>query len=260
MCGILMLVSVLASGSKGNSTYVKTSHHELLIDAGCTMNYLNEKLIENNTSLDNIEYIFVTHTHTDHVSSIKNIVKKYHPTIILTIPMLEDLPYLKTYEKIILLEDDMIIDDLLIENIKTSHDTSDSRGYIITENNNSVVQITDTGYLNQKYFNKLKNKTIYVFESNHNADMLLNGRYPGWLKRRVASDKGHLSNESSAFYLSKIIGNDTKEIILAHLSEENNTPEIALETLKNEFKDHEIEFNNIVIAKQNEISGNIEVW
>lgn len=90
--------------------------------------------------------------------------------------------------------------------------------------------------------------------------MLLNGRYPGWLKRRVASDKGHLSNESSAFYLSKIIGNDTKEIILAHLSEENNTPQIALETLKNEFKDHEIEFNNIVIAKQNEISGNIEVW
>ena len=234
MCGILMLVSVLASGSKGNSTYVKTSHHELLIDAGCTMNYLNEKLIENNTCLDNIEYIFITHTHTDHVSSIKNIVKKYHPTLILTIPMLE--------------------------NIKTSHDTSDSRGYIITENNNSVVQITDTGYLNQKYFNKLKNKTIYVFESNHNADMFLNGRYPGWLKRRVASDKGHLSNESSAFYLSKIIGNDTKEIILAHLSEENNTPEIALETLKNEFKDHEIEFDNIVIAKQNEISGNIEVW
>ena len=101
MCGILMLVSVLASGSKGNSTYVKTSHHELLIDAGCTMNYLNEKLIENNTCLDNIEYIFITHTHTDHVSSIKNIVKKYHPTLILTIPMLEDLPYLKTYEKII---------------------------------------------------------------------------------------------------------------------------------------------------------------
>lgn len=259
MRGVLMLVSVLASGSKGNSTYIKTKNHEILIDAGCTMTYLNEKLIENNTNLDNIDYIFITHTHSDHVSSIKNIIKKYSPTLILTIPMLEDLPYLKTYEKIILLEDDMIIDNLLIENIKTSHDTSDSRGYIINEGDSSVVQITDTGYLNQKYFNKLKNKTVYIFESNHNADMLLNGRYPGWLKRRVASDKGHLSNESSAFYLSKIIGSNTKEIILAHLSEENNTPEIALETLQNEFKDHEIEFNNIIIAKQNEISGNIEV-
>ena len=259
MCGVFMLVSVLASGSKGNSTYIKTKKHEILIDAGCTMTYLNEKLIENNTNLDNIDYIFITHTHSDHVSSIKNIIKKYSPTLILTIPMLEDLPYLKTYEKIILLEDDMIIDNLLIENIKTSHDTSDSRGYIINEGDSSVVQITDTGYLNQKYFNKLKNKTVYIFESNHNADMLLNGRYPGWLKRRVASDKGHLSNESSAFYLSKIIGSNTKEIILAHLSEENNTPAIALETLQNEFKDHEIEFNNIIIAKQNEISGNIEV-
>ena len=259
MCGVFMLVSVLASGSKGNSTYIKTKKHEILIDAGCTMTYLNEKLIENNTNLDNIDYIFITHTHSDHVSSIKNIIKKYSPTLILTIPMLEDLPYLKTYENIILLEDDMIIDNLLIENIKTSHDTSDSRGYIINEGDNSVVQITDTGYLNQKYFNKLKNKTVYIFESNHNADMLLNGRYPGWLKRRVASDKGHLSNESSAFYLSKIIGSNTKEIILAHLSEENNTPAIALETLQNEFKDHEIEFNNIIIAKQNEISGNIEV-
>lgn len=259
MCGVFMLVSVLASGSKGNSTYIKTKNHEILIDAGCTMTYLNEKLIENNTNLDNIDYIFITHTHSDHVSSIKNIIKKYSPTLILTIPMLEDLPYLKTYENIILLEDDMIIDNLLIENIKTSHDTSDSRGYIINEGDSSVVQITDTGYLNQKYFNKLKNKTVYIFESNHNADMLLNGRYPGWLKRRVASDKGHLSNESSAFYLSKIIGSNTKEIILAHLSEENNTPAIALETLQNEFKDHEIEFNNIIIAKQNEISGNIEV-
>lgn len=259
MCGVFMLVSVLASGSKGNSTYIKTKKHEILIDAGCTMTYLNEKLIENNTNLDNIDYIFITHTHSDHVSSIKNIIKKYSPTLILTIPMLEDLPYLKTYENITLLEDDMIIDNLLIENIKTSHDTSDSRGYIINEGDSSVVQITDTGYLNQKYFNKLKNKTVYIFESNHNADMLLNGRYPGWLKRRVASDKGHLSNESSAFYLSKIIGSNTKEIILAHLSEENNTPEIALETLQNEFKDHEIEFNNIIIAKQNEISGNIEV-
>ena len=259
MCGVFMLVSVLASGSKGNSTYIKTKNHEILIDAGCTMTYLNEKLIENNTNLDNIDYIFITHTHSDHVSSIKNIIKKYSPTLILTIPMLEDLPYLKTYENIILLEDDMILDNLLIENIKTSHDTSDSRGYIINEGDSSVVQITDTGYLNQKYFNKLKNKTVYIFESNHNADMLLNGRYPGWLKRRVASDKGHLSNESSAFYLSKIIGSNTKEIILAHLSEENNTPAIALETLQNEFKDHEIEFNNIIIAKQNEISGNIEV-
>ena len=113
--------------------------------------------------------------------------------------------------------------------------------------------------LNQKYFKKLTNKSIYIFESNHNADMLINGKYPPWLKRRVASDVGHLSNESSSFYLSKLIGDNTKEVILAHLSEENNTPEIALATLKEEFLTHGIDFTNIIAAKQNEISGTIEL-
>lgn len=224
------------------------------------MKYINEKLKENNTLLSNIDYILITHTHADHTSALKTITNKYKPTLILTIPMLEDMPYLKKYENIKLLEDDMIIDNILIENIKTSHDTSDSRGYIITEGTSSMVQITDTGYLNQKYFKKLSNKNVYIFESNHNTDMLLNGRYPGWLKRRVASDRGHLSNESSSFYLSKIIGENTKEIVLAHLSEENNTEDLALSTLKQEFIEHNIDFTNIKVAKQNEITGTIEIW
>ena len=89
--------------------------------------------------------------------------------------------------------------------------------------------------------------------------MLMHGRYPKWLKVRVSSDVGHLSNESSAFYLTKLIGENTKEIILAHLSEENNTPELALETLNNEFAENNIKFNNIVVAKQEERTDLIEV-
>lgn len=254
-----MLVSVLASGSKGNSTYIKTSTSEILIDAGYNATYLEEQLNKLNTSLKNIKYILITHTHSDHISSLKSIIKKYNPLIILTIPMLEEAVFLKTYENIKLLEDDMYLEDIFIENIKTSHDTKDSRGYIINDGEKSIVQITDTGYLNQKYFNKLSNKNVYIFESNHNTDMLLNGKYPAWLKRRVASDVGHLSNESSAFYLSKLVGNNTKEIVLAHLSEENNTEDIAYETITKEFQEHEIDFKNIVVAKQHEISGTIEI-
>ena len=164
----------------------------------------------------------------------------------------------ETVEKIVEVSE-ITLEDLVIENIKTSHDTSDSRGYIVTQGNSSVVQITDTGYLNQKYFKKLQNKTIYIFESNHNIEMLMHGRYPKWLKARVSSDVGHLSNESSAFYLTKLIGENTKEIILAHLSEENNTPELALETLNNEFAENNIKFNNIVVAKQEERTDLIEV-
>ena len=254
-----MLVSVLASGSKGNSTLITTDRVKILIDDGKNQKYLETALNQINLSLKDIDYILITHTHADHTSALKTIVKSHKPTIVLTELMYQDLDYLKNYENILLLTDNLELEDLVIENIKTSHDTSDSRGYIVTQGNSSVVQITDTGYLNQKYFKKLQNKTIYIFESNHNIEMLMHGRYPKWLKARVSSDVGHLSNESSAFYLTKLIGENTKEIILAHLSEENNTPELALETLNNEFAENNIKFNNIVVAKQEERTDLIEV-
>lgn len=254
-----MLVSVLASGSKGNSTLITTDRVKILIDAGKNQKYLEKELNQINLSLKDIDYILITHTHADHTSSLKTIVKSYKPKIILTELMYQDLDYLKNYENILFLTDNLELEDLVIDNIKTSHDTSDSRGYIITQGNSSVVQITDTGYLNQKYFKKLQNKTIYIFESNHNIEMLMHGRYPKWLKTRVSSDVGHLSNESSAFYLTKLIGENTKEIILAHLSEENNTPELALETLNKEFAENNIKFSNIVVAKQEERTDIIEV-
>lgn len=254
-----MLVSVLESGSKGNCTLVKGTNINLLIDAGGTIKYLEEKLKELDLNLNDINYILISHTHSDHTSALQNIIKKTNPTIILSDLMLNDLGFLKRYDNIILLEDSITLDDMIIDTIKTSHDTTDSRGFIITEGDSSLVQITDTGYLNQKYFNKLKDKNIYILESNHNVEMLMNGRYPKWLKARVASDEGHLSNDASSFYLSKLIGPNTKKIILAHLSEENNTPDIALNTLKNELAENNIEFTNYIAAKQNERTDLIEV-
>ncbi len=254
-----MLVSVLASGSKGNSTLIQTKTANFLIDAGSNAKNINEKLKENNLTLSDINYILISHTHADHTSALKVITNKYKPTIILSEVMYNDLDYLKDYDNILFLKDNLKLDGVIIENIKTSHDASDSRGYIITEDSSSIVQITDTGYINQKYFDELKNKNLYIMESNHNLEMLMNGRYPKWLKARVASDVGHLSNESSAFYLSKLIGSNTKKVILAHLSEENNTPSLAIETLKNELLQNNIEFSNYEVAKQNEKTEAVEV-
>lgn len=96
-------------------------------------------------------------------------------------------------------------------------------------------------------------------ESNHDIEMLMHGKYPAWLKQRMLSDTGHLSNEASSYYLSKIIGSSTKMIILAHLSEENNTPELALKQIENTFKENNIEFTNIITAKPKEKTELIEV-
>jgi len=115
------------------------------------------------------------------------------------------------------------------------------------------VYITDTGYISERIFKDIENKELYVFESNHDVEMLMNNpKYPHHTKIRILSDKGHLSNKDSAYYLSKIIGSKTKHIILAHLSEQNNKEELALEVLNETLKRKQIDFKNIYIAKQNE--------
>ena len=110
-----------------------------------------------------------------------------------------------------------------------------------------------------KNFKLLKNLDIYLFESNHDIELLQHGPYPSWLKKRVLSDEGHLSNKLASFYLSKFIGSNTKKIILIHLSETNNLESIAMETINNAFLDKGISFNNIICARQNEATEVIEV-
>ena len=247
-----MLVSVLASGSKGNSTLIRTEKLNILIDAGMNLKYLTEQLSYLEILPSDINYIFVTHTHKDHVGSLETFIKKNKPTICLGKKMLKDLEYLKDYDNLILLDNIIELEDVLVETIKTSHDTSESLGYIFTSNNKSLVYITDTGYINNKYFTKIYNKNMYIMESNHDVEMLMHGSYPPWLKQRVLSDKGLLSNKASSFYLSKLIGDNTNYVVLAHLSHENNTEKIAMNTLCTTLKEYDVKFNNIFIAKQNE--------
>ena len=254
-----MLVSVLASGSEGNCTFVETDDVKLLIDIGMNTKYIKDKLIENGVRPEEIDYIFMTHTHSDHTGALKTFVNKYNPTVVLTQNMYDELEDIHGYSKVEITSEAYIVGNTIIDNFKTSHDAIDARGYVISDKNSSVVYLTDTGYLNQRYFEKLYNKDIYIMEANHDPELLINGRYPKWLKSRILSDKGHLSNNAAGFYLSKLIGPNTKRVILAHLSHENNTPEIALETVKKTLEEYEIKFDNISVAYQRETTGVIEL-
>ncbi len=248
----MMKVSVLASGSEGNCTYVETLKHKVLIDMGMNVKYIKEKLGELEVDPKDIDLILISHVHNDHISALENFLKKYHPTVCLSQSMFLELENIKDYENIIIYDDQMVFDSLTIEVFKTSHDTNDSRGFVLTSSNSSLVYVTDTGYLNHRHFELLKNKSIYIFESNHDAEMLMNGKYPPWLKKRVVGDKGHLSNRDSSIYLSKLVGDNTKKIILAHLSKENNTEEVALNTIMEVFNEYQIPFHNIECARQRE--------
>lgn len=250
----LIRCCVLASGSEGNVTYVETTNHKLLLDAGMNVKYIKERLQEIDSSLDDIDYILITHVHDDHIKSLPGIIKKYHPQICISPKMYSELDFLKEYDNIVLYNETMELDDLTIEIIKTSHDTSDSRSFILKSENKSLVYLTDTGFINQKYFAQLSNCNVYLFESNHDIEMLLNGPYPKWLKDRVIGPYGHLSNKDSAIYLAKIIGDNTQKIVLTHLSHKNNTEEIALETINEIFHEYDKKFTNIACAKQREKS------
>lgn len=244
-----MRIATLASGSTGNSTIIEYNNSRILVDIGITTKNIEEKLQELNIDPSTINAILITHTHVDHIKGLKTFIKKYNPVVFIAKEMEQDLDYITDY---VYYEEINKIGDIEVQVFKTSHDTY-SVGFLMKLGNEELVYITDTGYLNKKYFNILSNKHIYIFESNHDVEMLENGDYPYHLKRRILSDEGHLSNKDSAYYLSKyLIGPNTKEIILIHLSKENNTEEIAINTLKEALIKEKINFNNIKVAKEKE--------
>ena len=122
--------------------------------------------------------------------------------------------------------------------------------YIIKYNEHELVYITDTGYLNKRYFPRIKNKDVYIIEANHDEVMLMNGPYPFILKQRILSDKGHLSNEATANILLKLVGSRTKYIFLAHISEHNNTKELALKTVTDKLDEINFNHDNIILTDQ----------
>lgn len=249
-----MRVVVLASGSDGNATYIETEQTKILIDLGKNAKYIKEKLESIKVHPEEIDYIFISHTHKDHTSALKTFVNRYKTTVLLSQQMFYELDDIKEYENIVIYEDDIYLKDIKIKTIKSSHDAPDARNFIIENKEESVVYVTDTGYVNRKYFELLKDKEIYLFESNHDIEMLLNGPYPKWLKTRVIGSYGHLSNKDSSFYLSKLIGPHTKKVVLMHLSHINNTEEKALSMIKETFKEYDIHFQDIKCAKRSEIT------
>lgn len=251
-----MRVCVLSSGSKGNTTYIETENAKILIDIGNTSKYVKEKLEDLGVKPEELDGILITHTHVDHIKGLKVFVKKYGVSVYITDIMYKHLDYLDNY---VSLSDEFDIKDIHITSIKTSHDTDDSRGYVISSDNSSIVYITDTGYINKKYFDILSNKNLYIMESNHDVEMLSNGRYPFQLRQRILSDKGHLSNYDSSKYLSLFIGDNTKCIMLAHLSEENNTEELAYNTLIDRLNNDNKHTPDIIILKQDKETELISV-
>lgn len=243
----------LASGSTGNCTYIGTEKYNILIDLGKTKKYLVEKLSSIGVDYKDIDYVFLTHTHDDHTSALTSFFKNHKAKLVITQKMFMELKNIEGLD-VVIYEDNPDIEQLDIKSLQMSHDTADTRAFVISENGSSLVYITDTGYVNSRYFKILKGKSAYFIESNHDIEMLTHGPYPEWLQKRVLSDVGHLSNKFAGIYLSKLVDENTKNILLLHLSEKNNSEACALETVCCSLQDTGFSNDKIKCAKPNEIS------
>ena len=249
-----MKIYILGSGSKGNSTLVQVGNKNILIDVGFSFKSLTEKLKQINVFLKDIDYVFITHDHSDHISGLKVLLNKTNAKVYIDERIISSYDYILGRENVVKLLDENVIEgNILVKSVPTSHDATSSCGYLIECDNESMVLVTDTGYIHEKHLSYLKNKNYYLIESNHNVEMLRNGRYPIKTQQRILSPEGHLSNEYSAMYMTKLLGEDTRKIVLCHLSEENNTEELALKAYSEIFKDNEIDFDKIECAKQWEV-------
>lgn len=234
--------SVLASGSTGNAFYVGTDNQKLLVDAGLSGKQMERLLSEVRIDPNELDGILVTHEHSDHIKGLGIMARRYHLPIYAnekTWKAMEDyIGKISIEQKFDFpMASVQTFGDLDIESFGVSHDAAEPMFFVFRQGGKKVALVTDLGYVSERIKKTVENADAYIFESNHDVEMLRMGRYPWNIKRRILGDKGHVSNEDCALALTDIIGNDTKRIYLAHLSQDNNMKDLARMSVGNMLKE-----------------------
>lgn len=226
----VMQFSVLGSGSRGNSVYIESGKTGILIDAGFSGKELEKRLNLIDRDLSDVKTICITHEHNDHISGAGVISRRCNIPVIANPATFAagEKRLGKLYGRTEFETGDRIeFEGLSIRSFRISHDTADPVGFVVSDNELSVGYCTDTGRVSHLMERRLSGCNGLILEFNHNLEMLKNGPYPLSLQQRVRSNQGHLSNEDGADFFEKIISNQLQMVVLAHLSETNNTPQLA---------------------------------
>jgi phosphoribosyl 1,2-cyclic phosphodiesterase len=228
----------LASGSSGNCQFIRSGGTKLLLDAGLSGKYIKMALDKLDVDISELDGILVTHEHSDHIQGVGVLQRKYglkvytnEKTFKAMQPKIGDVDL----NKIIVFENykPFEIKDLWIEPYSISHDASDPVAYCIRSLDAQMGIATDLGQMDMILLQALKQMDFVVLESNHSVEMLTAGKYPYYLKRRILSEVGHLSNDTCGDSVAELVrGGYVKSVLLGHLSKENNLPELAYETVR----------------------------
>ena len=224
----------LASGSSGNALVLSTENTHILLDAGISCRRIEQGLRQLGLELRDLSALLISHTHSDHISGLRVFASKYHIPVFAskgTLGALESMGILNDKYPAYTIEDTLELAGMHVNAFRTPHDCAESFGYRIeAEDGHTVTVATDIGHITPEVEENLHGTDLAVIESNHDIGMLRTGPYPYSLKRRILSDFGHLSNTACADLLPELFEDGTKHFLLAHLSRENNTPDIARQT------------------------------
>lgn len=245
-----MEAAVLASGSKGNATYVEMDGVRLLIDAGISATRIKKALAAIGKDAGAIDAILLTHEHRDHIAGLATLSKWYHLPIFTRPGTMAELKgkVAVPEDELHAVRDAFSLDGLHILPFPTSHDAADSCGFRIC-GSKCCALATDLGFVTQNVQEAVDGADVAILEANHDLDMLKNGRYPWPLKRRILSNRGHLTNADAAWALVRMQVRP-KHVVLAHLSEENNRPELAQETVSDILHEQGAAVEDLRLASQ----------
>ncbi|MCK5282682.1 MAG: MBL fold metallo-hydrolase [Nanoarchaeota archaeon] len=223
-------VSVLASGSSGNCFYIGSDKGDILIDAGISCKQISQRLEQIGKDIRDIKGIFVTHEHGDHTRGIDVLTRKYNIPVYINKGTLRNCYLDKSNVNLIKSDEEINLNGLKILPFSKSHEAADPVSYLIKNKGKKVSIITDIGYSCDNVIKSVAESDLVILESNHDTNMLKNGSYPHYLKKRIGGDKGHLSNYDAGLLVLEHGKRKLQYVLLSHLSLNNNTPDVALNT------------------------------
>ncbi len=265
-----MRLCSIASGSSGNCIYIGTDTTHLLVDTGISKKRIEEGLTSLELSLNEIDGILLTHEHSDHVSGLRVLLRKREIPVygtkgtirkIKESRQLGDIPEDLFQE--VKQEEAFTIKDMTVTPMHISHDAAEPVAYRFRHDKKNAAVVTDLGCYNDYTVECLRGMDALLLEANHDVRMLETGSYPYYLKQRILGERGHLTNENSGRFLSRILHDRLKAVVLGHLSKENNMPQLAYETVRVEITMADNEFKGsdfpIIVARRSGVSDIIHI-
>jgi phosphoribosyl 1,2-cyclic phosphodiesterase len=247
-------ICLLASGSRGNALYIESAESRILIDAGLSARELTRRLEGIGVRSEDLDALLVTHEHTDHCQGVGPLSRRYDLPVYLHHETRRALPKLGRIGEINEFASGDVFDfkDLRITTFPITHDAIAPVGYTIETTAGKIGVATDLGIATRLVCERLKGCRVLVLESNHDEDMLRDGSYPWHLKQRIRSNHGHLSNSASAELLRGLVSDKLEAVFLAHLSEENNCPDLALQSARCVLDSQNVCSPQLVVGRQDQ--------